>query len=333
MMDATRALEHLSPWLPRPLFAGARLDVMSRLASALPPWWVSGIFECRLSPHENQVDFMVCALKTRLPTEASSESAGRRLPAAARRLFRGWLSPSSALEHVPLVWMEYDLPEGEAAEPLLSVCLNPRHTTPERLSRESTQRQKMTAEYGLELMTAAPVDPELSRMIEGCARTVPSHGLEHVASLAARGSSNVRLTAYLERERLVPWLHALRWPGELAAVRALSSFLDRWPSVGVQLELGPDLTPYLAIEATSGASDEAQCRASHLLRALCGMGVVDPVRAAAVLGWPGASVIAPPSEPSRVRLGRTLYFKLVLREREPPQVKAYLGFSPRYTLA
>jgi len=250
------------------------------------------------------------------------------------------------------LWLEYDLPDDEPREPLVSICSQPDLLVAGWGDALHPSSQRALAATALDhLAPSAPPlrhgatacdseqsyfgERELDELQHGLLDQLerlatalpPGLGLSHLAPLWPRGERALRLTAYIPRTTVLPWLRAIRWPGDIrTAERLIELASPDWVLVGIQVEVDERETrPYLAIElpvGTGGRRYDAMC--TWLERAVAA-GWCDADKVRAVAEWPTHEAGEPQQEPA-ASLRRDVYLKLVWdTDRARPDVKAYVG--------
>ncbi|WP_257448421.1 hypothetical protein [Archangium lipolyticum] len=338
----------LRPHLPAELVSeGARQRLLQQ-AEQLPSHWCAGSFECRLEPGLERVDVLVCATRGSGGQDALRQllATGKCPPAlrSCRRYLEEWCRPGSALERdVPLIWLEYDLHPGRPEPvPLVFVGLDPAQI--ERLFGDSAQGRRLSApevsrlaREGFCLLNGrAPEEAQLA-VLERCAALLPPGGrMHHSVTMPQRGSGNVRFGALLPSEGVDAWLREVGWTGSDAQLESLWTVVGRTPGIRhVQLEVEPGGRPRPTL-AFDYYFDDAAPRLtgeeSRVLSELVRRGACTPERAEAALRWRGGETVSLPSSAWRVRLDRTVFFKLTAHEDGRLESKAYLCFDARRVL-
>lgn len=338
----------LEPFLPAELVSeGARRRLLHE-AGRFPSLWQGGAFECRLEPGLERVDVLLCATQGPGGQDALREVLDSgECPSAfrsCRAYVEAWCRPGSRVEReVPLLWLEYDLHPGRVTPaPLVFLGLDPHQL--ERMHGDAAQGQRPSASdisglarEGFTLLNGhAPEEAQLA-VLERCAALLPPGGrMHHSVTMPHRGSANVRLGALLPGNAVDAWLREVGWTGSAAQLESLWAVVGRTPGIRhVQLEVEPGgrLRPTLAFDyyfddALPQLAEEDARVVSELVR----RGACPGERAEAALRWRGGQTVSLPSSEWRVRLDRTVFFKLTAHEDGRLEAKAYLCFDGRRVL-
>jgi hypothetical protein len=301
------------------------------LAETLPPIWRWCMLETRLTSASRQVDFMACfadvdndreRVAAALP-ELSAAALGSAFP-----LVQAWAYGEHPMSRdIPIVWLEWDMPDAVPAAPLVSGCLDVT-LLDQRVQQPSLASQLAMVEWVVAQFPEFQVHSEIRRRFASCLGVLPSGArLLHVAPLQARGLARLRFTLGLLPAELIRWLHAIEWPGDLQAVYWwIAHLAPPWQRVFFQVEMDDRVHPHLSIETrTLSVASDSSDTWYEVLHILERSGLVQPERAQAVLRWPGTSAVL--LQDTQARLRRSCYLKLVLNSGVPQEAKAYLGLS------
>jgi len=225
------------------------------------------------------------------------------------RLGREW-RPGGAFEGSPLIWLEWDRPFVPPREPLswVGVSTAPLGSAPLPAGRDAELARAVLGRH----------HPAAIPALERCLSALDGVGaLLHVGSLAARGRDAARLSFGIRASAVAPWLARAGWPGDAGAVgRALFRVQPPFAEVGVQVELVPELGPYLGFECQEFVDGPlARAHAEGHVRAVAGLARMDRDPTPALRDWPGR-------DPGEVRHA---YLKLVAGD--PWTTKLYLGLT------
>jgi hypothetical protein len=173
--------------------------------------------------------------------------------------------------------------------------------------------------------------PALEERLFECIHRLPVGGyLLHVAPLAARGRSALRLVLTLPSSEVVAYLRGIGWAGNGEEVEDLIRTLHAGsPHVGIHLDVGDAVEPMLAIQFKFSRTD---ARWAPLFDALLERGACTLKKREAVLHWPGEEAVTLPGHRWPLRLRREIELKLVCRPQQAIEAKAYLGFAFEFTL-
>lgn len=333
----------LEPFLPAELVSEGAWRRLLHEAGRFSSLWQGGAFECRLEPGLERVDVLLCATRGPGGQDALREllASGTCPPAfrPCQAYLESWCrSDSRVARDVPLLWLEYDLHPGRVTPaPLVFLGLDP-HLL-ERLEgdasrgrRPSASRISRLAREGFTLLNGqAPEEAQLA-VLERCAALLPRGGrMHHAVTMPQRGSRNVRLGALLPGSAVDAWLREVGWTGSSGQLASLWAVVGRTPGIQhVQLEVEPGgrLRPTLAFDAYfTEAVPELAREEARVLSELVQRGACTRERAEAALRWRGAETVSLPSSEWRVRLDRTVFFKLTAHEDGRLEAKAYLCFD------
>lgn len=319
-------------------------------ADGLPDAWYCLALEARLSSDDPRVDLLVCARAddggrrellggvARLAAAQPASSAWRRI----EDFCLAWAREGTLLhEDVPFVWLEFDLPSGPQrapAAPFVFFCVQRDFLTSpfgyfKLLHGEvrTEARQLRLIDEGLSLLLGQPPWPRVLDRVARCLAALPLAGhLLHVAPLSQRSLEAVRLVLTLPREEVLSYLQEVGWPGRLDEVGSLMGRLHpKSPMVGIQLDVGEVVGGVLGIQVYFSGPD---ARWTTALDTLVELGLCEPSRRRAALGWPGQETVSFSSRRWPVRLRRELELKLVWRPDQPPVAKAYFGMGADFLL-
>lgn len=340
--DIGSALDSLRPCFG-PLVVPQQWARVRSVGGRLAGSWSHMIVETRLAPDCDQADIMVALSRQ----QSQRHGARAEITGWAEGLVQAWSEGRSSLARSPVLWLEYDLPDDRPREPLVSVCTQPDlleagwgqppHSS---LQREIAAQALDQLVLGAALVGhgATSADIEL-RSLGATSRDAPQRGLldqleriaaelprglglSHVAPLWPRGERALRLTAYIPQTTVLPWLRAIRWPGDRSTAERLVELASPdWVIVGVQVEVGEAQTrPYIALELPVGVGGRRYAAMCAWLGRAVSAGWCDADKARAVTEWP--------LQGPEGSLRRDVYLKLAWEPRRArPVVKAYVGAS------
>ncbi len=326
--------------VPEALVPADALAACQRLAAVLPPAfnWIG--FECRLRAGDDRVDFAGCC-EAQDGGRTALDQALRGPTAFAgpevRDLLTTWCRPGSDLHlYSPAVWLEFDFLGGGPPATFAFLCLDPAcadafHTPIQPQPRPPGERIQGMFAAGATLLAGRPPSMATLDLFARSVAALPATGRAlHVAATPHRGHTDLRVHYALLAGELDSWLDALQWPGDRACARALVALLgDDFRQVGVQLNLGASVRPYLGLEAYVRRKPAEFAGWARLLSALGD--ACDPAKLQALLRWWGTETTTLPDAPWRVAIKRQFYVKFVLGP-EGLEAKAYLCIMPRYVL-
>lgn len=323
------ALSRIAPHLPAALVDEKRAEEITRYASTLPSTWHWGMFETRLGPEDVTVDLLGAMAQgpetsARLRSAAStSQHPGIR---GAKDTLMAWSAQDgSSFARTPNLWMEWDQDQAHRP-PLAWLCIAP-HFFDKSLPKPTPQQIGDLAAHFMATDPSLNVEGASERLVE-LAKALPGDGqLMGFASLKPRGRSVCRAFANLPRGGTRAWLDAIRWPGSqkrFAEIEPL--FVVPGEREWCQIEFDSRVGPHLALELaqTERGFPRREAREAWLSE-VCTRGWGEPTKGDAVMNWHGEEACSL-DDGRKVRLLRSFHVKLVLKEENAPQAKAYLGF-------
>jgi len=331
-------VDAVAPWLPPALVSPARQARIRALSARLPVAFRWAVFECRLRPGDDRVDFLICASKrdggqARLAA-LSQEEAARAGLGQAFSFLQAWGREGSSLHRdIPLIWFEHDLPDGRESEPMIFLFVDPAY--PSAAARPPSPREvRDISARGVSLALGAKLPAATLDTLERCLAHLPADGRAlAVCALSPRGADELRLYVGLPPARIRGWLQAIGWPGSLEQVDRAVSLTDagEYPT-GVNINVGATVGPYFGAERFLRPGPDEEAAVRRLVERLIELGACDPEKGAAVLGWPGQAKIDLPGAGWLVRLERQLNLKVVPGPDGALEAKAYLALTYGFTL-
>ncbi len=269
-----------------------------------------GMLEVRLAPGPFEVDVLGCVLQPHGGVGSSFpalERARATLDAAARR-------------QLPQAWFEWDQ-RGDPERPLVWWGVDPATGNLPPLHPDAEEGFLHAL-----LRAGGPADPRVLRAASTIRAAARGHGrILGVGWLRSRGIERARVFVEVGRGALRAFLGAVGWPGDLDLAE---TWWDRaippWEPGFLQLELGPDVCPYLGLEPRQTRQGFGN-RVHHerWLASLVDAGLAHPARCAALLAW------SSPFETGAGPILRSFHTKLVTDGNAITAAKAYLGFTTR----
>lgn len=264
------------------------------LGSALPPFR-HGIFECRLTATEPQVDFC-CKYTARDLFDAvppAADGLWRRLA----DLRQAWARPDSSIARaVDLLGLEFDLDQRVTAE-----------TAPSLFFAFSTDdiRASMLALDSIVERVQGGLDARWRDGLQRCADALtPGAHFNYAGLMLGRepGALRIGVEGLAPQSAIPDYLERIGWSGPVNALRAflagLPAPLQRSAPV-VALDVGASIGGRVGLEFLLCHEPAVQeGRAQLLLDHLVGLGLCSPEKRSAVLRWaeaPPAAVSASPS--------------------------------------
>ncbi|XXT20200.1 hypothetical protein WME94_01360 [Sorangium sp. So ce429] len=314
-------------------------------ARRLPPAVSCTYLECRLGPDAPEVDLGASVtaegrsiLQAATPADLRLSGEEAAIWGRVQELARAWADPASPLhERVPVLWLELDSGELTCGRLLPSVlmCVDP------SLSKGPVQQDVVghrlddcapSIQAALSALSREPLAPAARADLDRCFEALPACGrVVHVGFMVTRRPAVVKLFAAMDREQVLGYLDAIRWPGSLAEAAALMTTFGGGPDTfRVDLTLGARLLPRLGLEFASRRGADPDRRA--LIARCVDQGLCTPQKRDALLSWPGSTREELPGYAWPVRLSRWIDMKIVHRPPEPLEAKAYLGFMIHFSL-
>lgn len=336
-----RARSHV----PAALVTAGAWERVLGAARRLPPAVSCTYLECRLGPDATEVDLGASVTAEGRPILQAVTPADLRLSGEeaaiwgrVQELARAWASPASPLhERVPVLWLELD--SGELARgrlmPSVLMCVDPSLSKPSVRPDAIGHRLDDCApslQVALSALSSEPLAPEARADLHRCFEALPEGGrVVHVGFMGARRPTVMKLFAAMEREQVLSYLDAVRWPGSLAEAASLIATFGGGPDTfRVDLTIGERLLPRLGLEfASRGGADPDRLA---LIDRCVAQGLCTPEKRDALLSWPGSTREELPGYDWPVRLSRWIDMKIVHRPPEPLEAKAYLGFMMHFSL-
>ncbi|MCA9662400.1 MAG: hypothetical protein KC486_28935, partial [Myxococcales bacterium] len=219
-------LEAHRPLWPAALLPPDRVEAACAAASALPPIFHWLILEGRLSG-DPQVDLMaslVDAPGVRRSVAAALERPQSPLIEGARPLLEAWARPAAhphrrCMENTPVLWLEWDAPFDRP--PFQLPCIDRRFWgDPSAPAAGVDELIEMIAD-GYALTFGAPYPATTLALFRRVIAALPRGARAlAAASLRPRGVARERLFVSVPQALVLPWLDRVRWPGDLAPLRA-----------------------------------------------------------------------------------------------------------------
>lgn len=343
-------------------------SVLAELASALkalPPALLEAFLECRLDDASDRVDVSALiptdegrrrlwamreAAGSERETETEAEAACRRLDPGWSQVFAfvgEWVDARSPLHTaIPFIWLEFDRCGASAKAPFVVFYVQPSHYRPQRAPGEtpyssrivSPQACKPILRLALESLRGAQASlpSALEDPIDCCLDALPEGGfLTYAAPLISRGDDTVRLNVAVPNRLLFDYLKAIRWTGSCCELRELLRETGMPPGVPPEtiwfdLDVGAGVVlPSIKVDYHF---EEGDPRWLHLFERLVALGLCDPTKRDAALGWPGFSRLTLPGRQRPCGVQRGLTVKVTSCNGAPMEAKAYLDFGCRFLL-
>jgi hypothetical protein len=337
---------HFSPALISPE-AAARVMAAAELMPTATTW---ASLECRLSPHNERVDFSAC-IPARLRGQPEFPPSLAHPPAISgsteqwariASFWADWAEPTSPLHRkVPFVWLEFDLEQGTTgvAPPFLVFYL-----LPPRGSRSWKGDAKFAAagpglgrECGpvllraFSLLRGRPLETEFASCVATCLEEFPNDGyLAYAAPLTTRTPETFRLMLTFPKEEVLGYLRRIGWSGPMEQVEHFLAKLDGGARyTWFELDVAAGLLPTTGMGVGPLEGEGAY---QPLLDWLTAQGACTPEKRDALLAWPGDSEVMLSQQRWPSRLQRGMTFKLVYRPGRQVEAKAYLELSRQFSL-
>ncbi|KYF93012.1 hypothetical protein BE17_25180 [Sorangium cellulosum] len=314
-------------------------------ARRLPRAISCAYLECRLGRDAAEVDLgasvmaaegpiLLAARPTGLPSSGEEATIWGRV----QELTRVWTDPASPLHaRVPVMWLELD--SGEITRgrlmPSVLLCVDPSlpkgAASPDAIGHGLADCAP-SLQAALSALSSEPLAPAARADLHRCFEALPAGGrIVHVGFMVTRRPTVLKLFAAMDREQVLDYLGAIRWPGSLGEAASLVDTLGAGPDTfRVDLTIGETLLPRLGLEFASRRGADPDRRA--LIDRCVEHGICTPEKRDALISWPGSKREVIPGYGRAVRLSRWIDMKIVHRPPEPLEAKAYLGFMLHLSL-
>jgi hypothetical protein len=350
LWSSAETLERVRPHLSGALFSPATIANFQRISAHLPDAISSYYLECRLAPGAGRVDFSVCLLGSMgvhpffrsrrtapaLPDHLRSHPVWERVQAFLGR----WYDPAADLrDRIALVWLEFDRaddPGDGAPVPCVSFLMDPdflrRGDAGRFTPHPSTRRYRPFADEALGDLLGDALSPALRAAIAACFSALPRGGaFFYLAAMLPRGRAVIKVNGSVPRRSLARYLRDVGWGGSMDALDAILA-IHGGPRARFDLDLDGDrLSPKIGVEFFSGLPRDDAASRREVLDRLVGMGLCDPAKRDALLGWAGDAIVPFEGKPWPTRLRKTWYVKVVHAPSAPLEAKGYLGFTPGFS--
>lgn len=148
-----------------------------------------------------------------------------------------------------------------------------------------------------------------------------------------RSPAALKMDIQLKNSELEAYLRRIAWPGSF---EALTHFWRGDDLLGgeakFQLACGDGLHPLIEFEFDIFSDSRSLVKAEKLVNFLQARGLCDKGRGQALLAWPGETRLRMVADGSEIRTQRWLDLKLCWHAGSGWSAKAYLGFSPRFSV-
>ncbi|WP_437291952.1 hypothetical protein [Sorangium sp. So ce406] len=348
MMDLTleQIFGRIRSRVPAALVTPAAWESVLRAARRLPPAVSCTYLECRLGRDAAEVDLgaSITAAEGRSILQAASPAGSRfcgdeaAIWGRVQELARVWADPASPLhDRVPVMWLELDSGElnRDRLMPSVLLCVDPSlargGASPDAIGH-GLDDCAPSLQAALSALLSEPIAPQARAALHRCFEALPAGGrIVHVGFMVTRQPAVLKLFVALEREQVLGYLRAIRWPGSLAeAFSMLATFGAGPDAFRLDLTIGAGLLPSLGLEFASRRGRDPDRRA--LIDRCVDQGLCTPEKRDALISWPGTTDEAIPGYARPARLSRWIDMKIVHRPPEPLQAKAYLGFMIHFSL-
>lgn len=316
--------------------AAARVLALAATLPALP----GGGLECHLKDRE-RVDVAVRLLADdggrdallarhpalRFPAALTTGATWQRL----RTLGERWATAGTAeSRELSSVWLEFDLPEDEDADPARLIpsvflgCRTPAHQAPS---------DKAWLADAATLLAAPRSEPVLrAALVRAEAQGAAGAELAFVGLMLSREEAGVRVVLKgLDAAALHRRVAALGWTGDLDALaQALGELVPREAALALHLDLAPELGPRIGVEIALKGHPLHTPGWQQLLRGLVARQACTDAAAQTLVGWPGLISVSEgvrqrwPGLAPRGIARRINHVKLSFHAERPLVAKAYL---------
>ncbi|KYF74018.1 hypothetical protein BE17_32270 [Sorangium cellulosum] len=315
-------------------------------ARRLPPAVSCTFLECRLGPDAPAVDLGVSVtaaegrpiLQAATPADLRLSGEEAAIWGRVQEIARVWADPASPLhDRVPVVSLELD--SGEITRgrlmPSVALCLDPslmKRSSPPDAIGHGLADCAPSLEAGLSVLSSEPLTPHARADLHRCFEALPAGGrVVHVGFMVGRRPSALKLFAAMDKDKVLGYLDAIRWPGSFAEAASMIATFGSGPDTfRLELTIGERLLPRVGLEFSSRRGPDPARRA--LIGRCVDEGLCTPEKRDALLSWPGSARVAIAGNDWPARLSRWIDMKVVHDPPEPLEAKCYLGFMSHLSL-
>lgn len=284
-------IDSLVSMLPAELVHPASVESLSGLEHYIPMGIHSMGVECRLASVESKVDLGISLTPARGARESlATLRSPRRLREASaqdsrwlgiKRLGACWRSPTFAVHRwASFLFLEYDAESAGKALPVPSVFVALDSPLGDAATRGFPELgaalEVVTALLGEAADSVGDQIVRCFRALRGQARVL------HIAVMLGRPEKSVRLSVLIPRDMVDSYFGQVGTPEAAEAVRMLTTVSASGSFHQVDFDIGRPVDSRVGVNVRPQTSREWP----RLLDALVGLGLSDPVKAAAVLSWP-----------------------------------------------
>ncbi|MGE0041726.1 MAG: hypothetical protein AB7H88_14840 [Vicinamibacterales bacterium] len=340
------------------LSPGARRRIDEQIASRLPAR-LTGLygFECRLWDPAPEGDFLVCAGRDAgewpVLRALALDHAGDGWRRLADFLRGDGATAAPAHSEITNMWLEFDVvegpdPGGDLPPPSLFFGSRQLEASEVPASGDLPPGAAWLAQAIGALRGVVP-SPGQRRALARCLGALPPEGcLFQIGVMLSRPDAFVRVCASeLAVDEIAPYLAAIGWPGDMAALAAM---LDRLgplvDEVRIDLDIDDDLRAPIGLECYIKAGPDLPSRMVAFLQALIADGLCLPAKASGLLAWFGLTHerLYPDRWPPALLAKKALlglaessvfhrwvhHVKIQLSPGAPPRAKGYLAVAPAF---
>lgn len=225
LLDFAEVLQFILPNLPAPLVSPQMTPTLLRVAAGMPPLLGSASLEIRLAEHEPQIDLLTGNPAREIHQLASCFEERGEIHAVWSRLAA--LCRDGLDDDAQVLVLEFDCkPGGEFPLPMPLV----------RFPRVPAARQ--SARRIIKYLVEEP--QSMLANLDRCLTRLPHNAfLEYVGVMSNRANDALRVVVSLPVDALRPFLEAMQWEGDHAALHSIMTDLAPFAAwLNIQFDLG-----------------------------------------------------------------------------------------------
>ncbi|MCF6439716.1 hypothetical protein L1077_09765 [Pseudoalteromonas luteoviolacea] len=304
-------------------------EMTTEITSLFEAVWLSTIFEVRLAENDTRTDFLVEIHSSDiekfyaqcLKYKNSDNTTIKDIKKISERLY----TKKDCIEDA-VIWFECDMIDDVTQTTLVTASIDPNLRNNFLKKNVSTQQAWQDFVKTMDLISDMPITANLESSFKRCADALPfGYNISHIAPLAPRGESGIRLTLYLPPPKIIPWLRKVGWSGAMSDVETLFTLAgDEWPLIGIQIEINEQVETYIGFELMVGSGQKKLEALEKTLLRLQKRDAFDASRVNTALHWNDYNLY-----PKDEGLRKDTNLKLVVKEAGKVEAKVYLGTNKK----